>query len=69
MLYGRGLEEPGQRLLLHASWIAFTDPETGRRVEVEASRDGVRVRLTGDPLEISLRGKPALLKPGAWTSA
>jgi tRNA pseudouridine32 synthase/23S rRNA pseudouridine746 synthase len=35
VLYGRGMEEPGQRLLLHASWIAFTDPETGRRVEVE----------------------------------
>lgn len=35
VLYGHA--EPGQRLMLHASYLAFTDPGTGRRVEVESA--------------------------------
>jgi tRNA pseudouridine32 synthase/23S rRNA pseudouridine746 synthase len=33
VLYGR---DNGERLMLHASWLAFVDPGTGRRVEVES---------------------------------
>jgi tRNA pseudouridine32 synthase/23S rRNA pseudouridine746 synthase len=33
VLYGR---DSGERLMLHASWLAFVDPGTGRRVEVES---------------------------------
>lgn len=35
-LYGRGVGVGGERLMLHASFLAFMDPGTGRRVEFES---------------------------------
>lgn len=34
VLYGDAASSP--RLLLHAAWLAFTDPTTGQRVEIES---------------------------------